>query len=181
MKYESYREDIGELLEVNLVDNPTVGQQYVVRTLVLRFWNQVFRPGRGSRVLAESLDQVEWKDNLESIKDLIFCLDDCLTTASDLREEQQKIPEKDLSNLILTKVQFLGDTVKGLVQSSRFDLFPNPKLSYPIVFLKEIDWFSLAHRDRFDVDLVTFMSFAEDFRYYDFAPSAIEVGLNVSH
>lgn len=181
MKYESYREDIGEILEVNLVRDPTVGQQYVVRTLVLRLWNQVFRQGRGSRVLAESFDRIDWNDNLDNIKALLYCLDDCMTTASDLREEHQQMPEREMTNQILAKSQFLGNTVNGLVQSSRFDLFPNPKLSYPIEILKEIDWCTLAHVDRYDTGLVTFLGFVEDFRYYDFAPSKIEIGLNVSH
>ena len=169
-----------ELMGENLVEDMTIGQQYIMRSLMLRFWNQVFKTGRGTRVLSESLDQIDWTINLENIQALLLTLDECLKVASEKRSQNEKVPEKEFTVEILDKASFLGDAVKGLVKSSRYDLFYNAKLCYPIEFFKGLDWHDLAHRDSYDVNLVTFLGFVDEFQFYDFAPKPIEQGLKVS-
>ena len=180
MNYESHREDLIEILDGNLVASPTVGEQYVVRTVLLRMWNQTFASKRASRVLSESLDGLVWADNLDNIKTLILALDSALEQASEYRAQQMDIPSTDIINDIKAKTEFLGSTVNGLIQSSRLKAQPNPALSYPFEVLKTVDWHNIAHMTKYDADLVTILGFIGDNDYFDIAPLDVEIALAVS-
>ena len=179
-KYESYRSELVGLFESCLVSSPTVGQEYTIRTVLLRLWNQVFKTVKGSRIIAESLDSICWDDNLDNIKNLILTLDNCLVIATEHRIMQLEVPERDIVAQILAKTQFLGSTISALVKSSRLDLYPNADLCYPLELLGDIDWQHLAHLTVLDVDVVTFFGFADKLQYYDFPPTNIEKAIQVS-
>ena len=181
MRYETCRDDLIEILGVNLVSDPTLGEQYVVRSTLLRLWNQVFQSVKGSKILSQNLDQLDWNNNLDNLRDLILTLDQQLETASVYREQKMDLPKADIVQTIKDKSSFLGQSVLGLIKNmSRLVLIPNPTLSSPFVFFKSIDWAHVAHLTSYDADLVTVRGFLGDLQFYDIPPIPIEVALKVS-
>ena len=179
LQYNSYARELDVLLSANLKASATEGEQYVVRTVVLRLWDQVFRSEKAIRILALAMDQLTWPEVVEHVRDLILALDNAMETVSIYRQQNTAPPTKDLINSIALKAEFLGESVTKYAKNYGNHFRPAADFGFVLTVLTDVDWPKIAHLTELDAERTAVTGLFGDMKFYDFAPSKLEQALKV--